>query len=483
MAVAQGGSRGGLVTALVVFVVLFFVAAIFAVVKSVDAADAETRAQKLESTYNDVISRSEMADTTTLDSLIKNAQGRSVYNALLEQRNALATYITGGQTTGPNAAQEARQAAEQQIAEVAKRMKAAGSDATIPAGSLSGAIAELGSQLAQRQQQVTDLNAKLAAATQELNNQVAIYARGIEESRKNADGARQETARANELVNAYRSGKDEDINRLEKNLSDTIEANRQTIEELNTQLATRQQDLNDLQKKLQAAIDRLPRPTNTADAMIRRADGIVLEVQSNDVCYINRGLGHGVTNGMTFQIYDKSEGIPRVGNLEGGVDELPPGKGSLEVTSVGRGSSECRVITLATGAQLEVGDLIANLIYDPNVKFRFKVYGEFDVNQDGRVTAEEADVIRRLIVQWGGQLTDDVNVDTDFVVLGAEPTLPDYTPDELQQDPTKQFELARAQRARDAYDEIRNTAISLHIPVLNQNRFLYMTGFYDQARR
>jgi hypothetical protein len=111
------------------------------------------------------------------------------------------------------------------------------------------------------------------------------------------------------------------------------------------------------------------------------------------------------------------------------------------------------------------------------------MYGEFDVNQDGRVTAEEADVVRRLIVQWGGQITEDVNVDTDFVVLGAEPSVPEFTAEELQQDPTKQFAQAQAQKARDAYNQIRDDAIGLHIPVLNQNRFLYMTGFYDQARR
>jgi hypothetical protein len=80
-------------------------------------------------------------------------------------------------------------------------------------------------------------------------------------------------------------------------------------------------------------------------------------------------------------------------------------------------------------------------------------------------------------------LIEEVNVDTDFVVLGAEPTLPTYTAEELQQDPTKQFQVEQATKAREAYNKIRDTAIGLNIPVLNQNRFLYMTGFYDQARR
>jgi uncharacterized coiled-coil protein SlyX len=482
MAVAQGGNRGGLVTALVVFVVLFFVAAIFAVVKSVDAADAETRAAKQEAAYKSAIASSEMTEDV-FTGLQQNAQGRSVYNLLLEQRNALASFITG-QNPGANAFEDARNSGNALIANINESLKKEGSGAQVSAGSMTAAMTDLSKLLAQRQSQVAELNGKLAQATQELNNQVAIYAKQADEYRKNVEAARQEASKANELVNAYRTGKDEDINRLEKNLADTIEGNRKTIEELNTQLATRQQEMNDLTKKLQASIDKHKRQTNSADVIVRRADGVVLEVQpANKLCFINRGLGHGISPGMTFQIYDKAEGLPRVGNLEGGIDELPPGKGSLEVTRVGQGSSECRIITLAAGTQIMVGDLIANLIYDPNVKLRFKVYGEFDVNQDGRVTAEEADVIRRLIVQWGGQLSDDVNVDTDFVVLGAEPSVPQYTAEELQQDPTKQFQVDQAQKARDAYNQIRDNAIALHIPVLNQNRFLYMTGFYDQARR
>jgi hypothetical protein len=486
MAVAQGGSRGGLVTALVVFVVLFFVAAIFAVVKSIDAAEYERQAGELKKTYNEVVSQADMT-SDVLTNLRENRNGRSVFDMLLEQRNTLATYITG-QNAGPNAAQDAKQAADARIAQLNERLKKEGSGVQIPSGSIAAAIDGLSDQMLQKQRQVADLNAKLAQATQELNNQVAIYAKEIDEARKNADGARQEAARSNELVNAYRTGKDEDINRLEKNLSDTIETNRQTIEERNAQVATLTQEMGDLKKKLDAAVARQVRYTNSADSLVRRADGQVLEVRpglagEKPICYINRGLGQGVTLGMTFQIYDKNEGMPRVGNTEGGADELAPGKGSLEVTKVAAGSSECRVITLAAGAQVMSGDLIANVIYDPNTKFKFKVYGEFDVNQDGRVTTDEADVVRRLIVQWGGQVVDEVNIDTDFVVLGAEPTLPTYTAEELQQDPTKQFELDRATKAREAYDEIRDTAISLNIPVLNQNRFLYMTGFYDQARR
>ena len=100
----------------------------------------------------------------------------------------------------------------------------------------------------------------------------------------------------------------------------------------------------------------------------------------------------------------------------------------------------------------------------------------------GSVVGREADVIRRLVTQWGGQLMDKVNVDTDFVVLGAEPVLPTFTREDLQ-DPFNAKRLADAQAAMEAYDQVRNRARDLHIPIMNQNRFLYLIGFYNQARR
>ena len=42
---------------------------------------------------------------------------------------------------------------------------------------------------------------------------------------------------------------------------------------------------------------------------------------------------------------------------------------------------------------------------------------------------------------------------------------------------------AKAQAAKAAYDAVLKRASELSIPVLNQNRFLYYTGYYDQRRR
>ena len=82
----------------------------------------------------------------------------------------------------------------------------------------------------------------------------------------------------------------------------------------------------------------------------------------------------------------------------------------------------------------------------------------------------------------GGKVTDQINIDTDFLILGSEPQLPNFSKEELDQ-PLNADKLAKAKAALDTVNEIRNEARDLHIPILNQNRFLYFVGYYDQARR
>jgi hypothetical protein len=68
------------------------------------------------------------------------------------------------------------------------------------------------------------------------------------------------------------------------------------------------------------------------------------------------------------------------------------------------------------------------------------------------------------------------------VVLGAEPTLTEFTEDELQ-DPFNVVTLRDEKAALTQYDAQRDEAQKLGIPIVNQNRFLYLVGYYDSAQR
>ncbi|HMO27244.1 MAG TPA: hypothetical protein PKB10_13355, partial [Tepidisphaeraceae bacterium] len=98
-------------------------------------------------------------------------------------------------------------------------------------------------------------------------------------------------------------------------------------------------------------------------------------------------------------------------------------------------------------------------------------------------TPADAEVIKRLITQWGGQVQQQVNVNTDFVVMGIEPELPEYSDEDVRNDPLIAARMAEAERQLQEYEAVRDRAIELNIPILNQNRFLYLVGYYNQAGR
>jgi hypothetical protein len=203
-------------------------------------------------------------------------------------------------------------------------------------------------------------------------------------------------------------------------------------------------------------------------------------VASDDVAYINLGSGDHIVPGMTFEVYDKRDGVPRLGDGMS-PEDMPVGLGSVEVESVDHASSQVRV-TLEPNQHITEGDLIANLVYDRNVKYNFYVYGKFDLGQTRHPTDQDRDKILALIAHWGGRLQKTINVDTDFVVMGAEPTVEDFTQDQLE-DPFFVRKKNDEEADLKAYNDILSKARDLHIPVMNQNRFLYFVGYYDNALR
>ena len=108
------------------------------------------------------------------------------------------------------------------------------------------------------------------------------------------------------------------------------------------------------------------------------------------------------------------------------------------------------------------------------------MHGNFDLDRNGTATPADAEVIKRLITQWGGNIVNDINVDTDFVVLGKEPAIPEKP---TEADPVMQADYEKAVAAYDSYQEISKKARDYRIPILNQNRFLYLVGYYDQSKR
>ncbi|HEY7115340.1 MAG TPA: hypothetical protein VH475_02075, partial [Tepidisphaeraceae bacterium] len=243
---------------------------------------------------------------------------------------------------------------------------------------------------------------------------------------------------------------------------------------------TSQRNLQTAQAQIKQRDQRLAifRPS-AKDAIVRNVDATITQVAPDSICYINLGFGDHVTPGLTFEVYDRLDGVPKMNDSD--VD-LPKGKASIEIISVGQNSSQCRVLRTQLGTQLQQGDVCANLVYDRNTKLTFYVYGKFDMDNNGVATEPEAEVVKNIITRWGGKIADRLSVDVDCVVMGKEPTVPLYSPEELQQ-PIQKAKYDEAKAALDAYDKVHNDAVSLYVPIMNQTRFLYYTGYFDASKR
>lgn len=481
-AVSQPGSRAGLITALVIFVILFFVSAIFWIVNATENKEKERQLKQLTDTYAMVITRAELAsngnDIRTMQQEEPGGGKPSFFSIATRQRDELSKLING--QTGVAVAKVVKDATDLVQDLGAKQLKAAG--VQTPGVPLTNVISSLAKAVAEKQRLADSLAQQVKTMGAELQQRDLMRATETESHRKALEAAKAEAAAATKESEAYRQGKDVQLASLEKNYQADIESKRKLVEELTTQLKTKTEEGEKTTKDNQKLIEKLGnlRPTNMADTAVRRADGKVIQIGRNNVVYINLGLGQQITPGMTFEIYDKWEGVPALNSDD---EHLPVGKGSLEVVHVSSGSSECRVIKTQPGNQIVEGDVIANLVYDPNVKWAFKVYGDFDIDQNKVASTQETDIVKRLIVQWGGQLTEKINMDTDFLVLGKEPVVPNYTKEQIESSPLLKFERDKAEEALKAYEAVKTTALELHIPVLSQNRFLYMIGFYDQAKK
>jgi regulator of replication initiation timing len=323
------------------------------------------------------------------------------------------------------------------------------------------------------------LRQDLAAAQQQLQQTEQRAREQIAQMEQQVGQIRQEETELRTQVTAYQQQSQQMVGRIEQNVTRERLTAQQQAQDSQSRIDELRGQVDTMQREVEALRNRVPRP-DTEAAVLRQADGQVISIPSKDIVFVNLGQRDSVMPGLTFEVYDSLEGVPALAPQD--VDVLPQGKASIEITSVGPATSEARVTRLSYGAILAEGDKVANLVYDRNTRYTFMVYGAFDLDQNGVPTPQDADVVKRLVTEWGGKLTDRVNVDTDFVVLGQEPVLPEFSREELN-DPFNAKRLADAQASLDQYLSIRETAARLRIPIVNQNRFLYLIGYYAQAPR
>ncbi len=489
----QQGSRAGLITTLVVFAILFITSSIFAFQFYGKYQNSEANYAQYQKRYTGVLPEGllQSAPVLALQAARDDRKNNptvmptdSLVEVAMHQRDAVAGLVRGSAPATDNPAMPAFEESEATIKDSNAKLKAAGIALTLPATGLDYSITQLTSTAVAQQQQIASVTAelhdtqgKLTAATDDATKAAAASKEALDNLQKSDSDA---LAKANADLAALKTSYDQ----IQKDITASGTQTQANTQKTDADIAALNHQISDLEKVIATYKQRLAlhRP-KVEDAAVRQSDGKLIRVASNGICYINLGEGMQVTPGLTFEVYDKTEGVPGIPENASGDEQLPVGKGSIEITHVGTTSSECRVVHITPGAVLTEGDLIANLVYDAHTKYNFFVFGDFDLSNAGRPNAPDAEVIKRLITQWGGKVQggDKPTPSTDFVVLGAEPAVPTFSKEDITAENQAKIDAAQAKLAR--YTEIEQEAKDLHIPVLNQNRFLYYVGFYDQAKR
>jgi hypothetical protein len=260
-----------------------------------------------------------------------------------------------------------------------------------------------------------------------------------------------------------------------KNLADQLDQAKGDLTAMNDTLLKTQAELETAQNRIKEAQDKVAviEPGPDPGVLAHKLDGKVILVDDRaQVVHLNIGSSERVYPGLTFSVYDRGASIPRDGK----------GKAEVKVFDVAKTYSAARIVKSELDKPILQGDAIANLIWDADRTNVFVIAGDFDVDNDGQLDVDGIEKIERLVKKWGGDMADSITVDTDFLVLGQQPTvLRKPTLEEQEIDPRAMAKYDASLQALDRYNQLRDQAQSLWIPVFTYEKFLHFVGYNSQV--
>jgi hypothetical protein len=247
------------------------------------------------------------------------------------------------------------------------------------------------------------------------------------------------------------------------------------LKALNDTLFLAQAELKTAQDKMKLAQDKVARiePGPDSGVLAHQLDGKVILIDNEaQVVHLNIGSNEHVYPGLTFTVYDRGTSVPKDGK----------GKSEIKVFDVSKTYSAARIVESEINKPILEGDVIANLIWDADRTNVFVVAGDFDIDNDGQLDADGVDKIERLVKKWGGEMTDSISINTDFLVLGNQPTVlrkPTLEEEEIDPRAVAKYEASLQELRR--YNQLRAQAQTLWIPVFTYEKFLYFVGYNSQV--
>jgi len=458
----------------ITFVGLFIIAATCAVIFYVKAEDYKTRLTNNEAALNEIATPTERNKLAQI--VGKAKRGKSMLGTLNDLLNEMIIAVTGEVAAEAPASVRANDA-NIKINTTAERLFNAGVISSSENVNLVGLIEQLSSQL----DAALTAKRQLDLRYQKLQNDFDTAER---ESRLKEQQLIDEASRYQALADAaearyneLRQLMDQSTTEQVQNIMDKLEAEQAKVKERTLELLTTQEELAKAREDLKEAVAKLEslNPSLVEEVAAYKPDARIVRIDSkNKVVYLDIGRNDHVYRGLTFSVYDRNVPIPEDGK----------GKAEIEIYQIEDNVSAAKINESSARNPIVPEDIVANLIWDSKTSNRFVIAGDFDIDGNGVIDPDGPDRIARLVRRWGGRIVDEVTIETDFVVLGTRPlALPRPTTEQIEIDPTIEQKYEASLEAGKRYDEVFSRAATLSVPVINQQKFLHLTGYQSLASK
>lgn len=481
---------------LITFVGLFIAATTVAVIYYVKAEDLRTQRNDLQQEMDRLATREEVRNLGN----IVGAKGRGSYFGTMVAHFDQMARLVGGGPVAPTSAEVKVANAVKAVSPLLDGVRAyinlpapapvdanaADSNAVAPdAGepnavtpiqvALTRVVSELLTELGQTtegrkvaEQDLSELRKKFDTALEVWEQTRQDLTAKIDEYRQEVDATKADYNDLRVLVN-------KNSDERAQILLDQLEQSKANGKQLNQDLLRTQAELNVARGRLQGALAVVSeiKPAPDRESVACKPDGEVILVDAAaGVIRINLGSEDRVYRGLTFAVYDRSAGVTP--------NEEP--KAQVEVFAVDRRASAARILSSERRNPVVTGDIVANLIWDCNAKNQFVIAGHFDLDGDGKLDYDAIPKIESLIRKWGGTVSSEVSAETDYVILGKEPQVPpEPTLEILAVDPTATEKYNAIRQDNQRYNQVRQRAEGLWIPIFSYDRFLHFTGYASQV--
>lgn len=416
--------------------------------------NAEKERDSLREQFKEIVTDNER-NGDDLRKLIAEAKPKSLAAYLVEQTKAVGQKTTGSERDTPKTlAASIQQALEGSSSsnllaliaakdgEIAQLKK----EKDLAEAARTRALTDQQNEVELTRKQKADFDAAVAA----MSGDITKYKDGVDALRAQLNKAMAEMTGTVAKIKADAEDREAELNtRLTRAGDELLQA---------------QSKISELKRKLEGQLFKPGDEASLVDGEIIGIDPV-----DNNV-FINRGRNSRIVLGLTFEVYTNASAI----RPDPSTGEYPRGKASVEVIRIDQASAVCRVVRNPRGNPVVKGDVIANVVYDPNKQYKFMIYGNFDTNRDGVATIDEAADVRAMIEGWGGAVTDSLAGDLDFLVLGARPVTPPQPPATAPAESIREY--LRLVRVVKEYDDLQRQATATSLPILNQNRLFTLVG-------